>query len=255
MKTVKILGYDVSTQGLERDVQWAQEVAAFKEGAHYVACANPHSLVVAEKDDVFRSALKQADILLPDGVGIVLAAKLLGLQLSERVAGSEFFAEFSRQAEEKGEIRYFFLGSTEEVLQRIRGRLAREFPSIEVCGTFSPLFTSEFSEAESSMMCDQINAARPDVLWVGLTAPKQEKWIYQNKQRLNVPLIGAIGAVFDFYAGTKKRAPEWVCKLGLEWLPRLLREPRRLFRRNFVSTPLFLLMVFREKFRKQAGRL
>ena len=128
--------------------------------------------------------------------------------------------------------------------------MAREFPLIEVCGTFSPLFASEFSEAESSMMCDKVNAARPDVLWVGMTAPKQEKWIYQNRQCLNVPLIGAIGAVFDFYAGTKKRAPEWVCKLGLEWLPRLLREPRRLFRRNFVSTPSFLLLVLKEKFWK-----
>ena len=154
---------------------WAHEAAAFMKGTHhYVACANPHSLVVAEKDEVFRAALKQADILLPDGVGIVLAAKLLGLQLSQRVAGSEFFTEFSRQAEKNGGGRYFFLGSTEEVLQKIRGRMAREFPLIEVCGTFSPLFASEFSEAESSMMCDKVNAARPDVLWVGMMSPKQE---------------------------------------------------------------------------------
>ena len=113
---------------------------------------------------------------------------------------------------------------------------------------FSPTFKAEFTEEDNQLMIEQINNARPDVLWVGMTAPKQEKWIHQHKDKLDVPLSAAIGAVFDFYAGSKKRSPVWVCKMGLEWFPRLLREPRRMFRRNFISSPLFLLMVFKISF-------
>jgi N-acetylglucosaminyldiphosphoundecaprenol N-acetyl-beta-D-mannosaminyltransferase len=136
------------------------------------------------------------------------------------------------------------------VLERIVKRLRREFPHIEVCGVYSPPFKEELSDEDDAVIVRRVNEARPDVLWVGMTAPKQEKWIYKNRHRLDVPLTAAIGAVFDFYAGTRKRAPEWVCRIGLEWLPRLLREPRRLFRRNFISSPMFLLMVLQEKFGK-----
>lgn len=123
----------------------------------------------------------------------------------------------------------------------------KNFPNVNVCGTYSPPFKAEFSEQDNQAMADAINAANTNVLWVGMTAPKQEKWIYQNKDKLNVNFIGAIGAVFDFYSGSKKRAPDWVCKMGLVWLPRLLREPGRLWKRNFVSSPLFLIEVFKQK--------
>ncbi len=248
MNTAKILGYETSAAGLSGDIAAAWVILGSGESGRYVACANPHSLMEARKDSSFKQALIGADILLPDGVGIVLAAKILGLDLVERVAGSDFFGELSRQANERGGIRYFFVGSTEDVLDKIVVRLGREFPNIEVCGVCSPPFKDELDEEDDAEIVRKINEARPDVLWVGMTAPKQEKWIYKNKDRLNVPLIGAIGAVFDFYAGTKKRAPEWVCSIGMEWLPRLLREPGRLFKRNFISSPLFLLMVLREKF-------
>ncbi len=137
------------------------------------------------------------------------------------------------------------------MLQQITQRLQKEFPNVEVAGTLSPPFQNEFSEEENVAMIERINQCRPDVLWVGMTAPKQGKWIFANRHRLNVPLVGAIGAVFDFYAGTRERAPAWIRNLGLEWLPRLLREPKRLFRRNLVSSPLFLSMVVREKFKRK----
>ena len=248
LKNVNILGYNTSAAGLTDDVKTAWGFAKAGTAGRYVACANPHSLVVAQTDSDFSQSLKDADILLPDGIGIVMAAKTLGLDLTERVAGYEFFEELTRKAEKNGGLRYFFLGSTDEVLQKIVTRLNKEFPQMIVCGVFSPPFKAEFTEEDNQRMIEQINNARPDVLWVGMTAPKQEKWIYQNKDKLDVPLSGAIGAAFDFYAGTKKRSPEWVCKMGLEWLPRLLHEPRRLFRRNFISSPLFLLMVLKEKF-------
>ena len=248
MKIKNILGFDTSSEGLAGDVNNAWDLIKAGHHGKYVACSNPHSLVVARKDPVFRKSLHDADILLPDGIGVIIGSKLLGKPLPERVAGSEFFTALTNLAKERGGLRYFFLGSTDAVLGKSIARLTEEAPHIQVCGVLSPPFKEEFSSADNDEMIDKINAANPDVLWVGMTAPKQEKWIHQNRDRLQVPLSAAIGAVFDFYAGTKKRAPQWVCDLGLEWLPRLMREPRRLFRRNFISTPMFLWMVLKERF-------
>ena len=246
-KTVDVLGYQTSRAGLSGDVESAWGLIKSGQKGQYVACTNPHSLVVAKSDKQFSNSLANADILLPDGAGIVLASKILNLGVNERVAGFEFFSTLSEKAQKDGGLKYFFLGSTEDVLSKIVERLKKDYPAIEICGTLSPPFKPEFSQQDNESMIEVINHAKPDVLWVGMTAPKQEKWIYENRNKIDVPLMGAIGAVFDFYAGTKKRSPQWVGKLGLEWLPRLLREPRRLFRRNFVSSPLFLLMVFKKK--------
>jgi N-acetylglucosaminyldiphosphoundecaprenol N-acetyl-beta-D-mannosaminyltransferase len=208
---------------------------------------NPHSVVVAQADKQFEQALNASTLLLPDGAGIVLAAKVLGKEIGGRVAGTEFFLEISRKLNDSGGARYYFLGSSDDVLKKIKDRLENEFPDIAVVGTYSPPFRSEFSDIENQDMIAAVNVAKPDVLWVGMTAPKQEKWMWQHREQLDVPLTVAIGAVFDFYAGTKQRAPDWVCRLGLEWLPRLLREPKRLWRRNFVSTPLFLYGVLKHR--------
>ncbi|RDH81025.1 MAG: glycosyltransferase [endosymbiont of Galathealinum brachiosum] len=250
---VDILGYQTSASGVKGDVETTWDLIKSGSKGSYIACTNPHSLVVAKTDSYFSESLQNANILLPDGIGIVLAAKILGINLTERVAGSDLFLGLSHKANSSDGLKYFFLGSTEEVLSKITDRMAKEFPNIEVCGTLSPPFKQEFSDSDNLAMIEQINKAKPDVLWVGMTAPKQEKWIFQNKDKLEVPIMGAIGAVFDFYAGTVKRSPEWACKMGLEWLPRLVREPRRLFRRNFISSPLFLLMILKSKFGLMKG--
>lgn len=247
MGTVNILGFNISNAGLAADVGQAFSFIENNQKAKYMACANPHSLVEAASDAVFNQALHQADVLLPDGAGILLAAKLLKLYVPERVAGTEFFLALTELCNQQGNIRIFFLGSTDSVLEKLVERVKLDFPNVEVCGVYSPPFKAAFSVADNAEMIAAINAAKPNVLWVGMTAPKQEKWILTNKDQLNVNFIGAIGAVFDFYAGTKKRAPQWICNLGLEWLPRLLREPKRLWKRNFVSSPLFLLAVFKQK--------
>lgn len=247
MSVINVLGYSVSNAGLLEDAKAAMDFVKNKQKSKYMACANPHSLVEAAGDDAFKHALHQADILLPDGAGILLAAKILSLDIKERVAGTEFFIELTRLCDKQGQVNVFFLGSTEQVLENLVKQINKNFPKVNVCGTYSPPFKAEFSEQDNQAMVDAINAANTDVLWVGMTAPKQEKWIYQNKDKLDVNFIGAIGAVFDFYSGSKKRAPEWICKMGLEWLPRLLREPGRLWKRNFVSSPLFLMAVFKQK--------
>lgn len=243
---VNILGYRVSARGLKGDVDVGWQLMRSGVAGNYVACANPHSLVVAANDPEFAEALHEADILLPDGAGIVLAGWLLRTPVPERVPGYEFFMETSRRAEAQGGVRYFFLGSSQEVLDLIAARLATDFPNIKLAGMWSPPYKPEFSEQDNAAMHAAIQAAKPDVVWVGMTAPKQEKWIHRNAKAGGAPLYAAVGAVFDFYAGTVKRSPEWAGRLGLEWLPRLLREPRRLWRRNFVSTPIFLGRILRQ---------
>ncbi|MDY6905437.1 MAG: WecB/TagA/CpsF family glycosyltransferase [Thermodesulfobacteriota bacterium] len=246
------LGYPISHSGLNGDVTQALKLINSGAKGAYMACANPHSLVTALKDDIFREALLQADILVPDGIGIVISAKLLGLPIRERVAGSEFFNRLSEKAQQRGGIRYFFLGSTPDTLSLLADRLNRDFPDIYLCGVYSPPFKPVFSEQDNIKMIQAVNAAKPDVLWVGMTAPKQEKWIYENRHRLEVPLSAAVGAVFDFYAGTKQRSSGLWISLGLEWLPRLLREPRRLWERNLKSTPVFMGLIAKEKLKAKS---
>jgi N-acetylglucosaminyldiphosphoundecaprenol N-acetyl-beta-D-mannosaminyltransferase len=215
-----------------------------------LACANPHSLVQARRDPAFARALQHADMLVPDGVGIVLASRILGGAIRNRITGSDVFLQLSRRMNTHGGMSCFFLGSTEKNLGRIQRKFASEFPRVALAGTFSPPFKPVFDEADNRHMIEAVNDARPDVLWVGMTAPKQEKWIHQHRDMLQVKLIAAVGAVFDFYVGTVKRSPPWFLDHGLEWLPRLIQEPTRLWRRNFISTPLFLAMIVKDRIAK-----
>jgi len=249
---VELFGYRISASGLESDVAEALSWVENRDAVRYMATANPHSLVVASKDVVFKSALQQADILIPDGSGILIASRVLATSpmVRKKVAGTDFFLRFTEIAGQKGGLKYFFLGSSEHVLSLIRSRLLRDYPAIGVCGTYSPPYRERFSDEENRQMMDAIRAARPDVLWVGMTAPKQEKWIFENRSKLDVPFIGAIGAAFDFYAGTKVRSSLFWQRLCMEWLVRFLREPRRLWVRNMKSTPIFLSWIVREKMRR-----
>ena len=249
-----MLGYRISRGGVHGDVSLARQFMASGDKGRYMACANPHSLVVASRDADFSTSLRSADLLLPDGIGMIVAARILGVPIKERVAGFEFFHSLSASLSKEGGSRYFFLGSSDQVLKLITARLNREFPGITVCGTLSPPFKPSFSARDNDAMVAAINEANPDVLWVGMTAPKQEKWIYDNRDKLEVRFIGAIGAVFDFYAGTKKRSSAFWRRLGLEWLPRFLKEPKRLWERNFRSTPIFIGWVVRDKVRQMLGR-
>lgn len=212
----------------------------------WLSCLNPHSYVVSRGDRDFRAALKQSDWLIPDGAGVVLASRLLKGRIRERVTGSDIFREVMHRLERVGWKSVFFLGAAQKTLEEIRAKVNREFPNVRVAGTFSPPFKSQYSESETQAMVDAVNASGADVLWVGMTAPKQEKWIHQNRHRLSVKFAGGIGAVFDFYVGNVKRSHPAFQAMGLEWLPRLIQEPLRLWRRTFVSAPIFLLHVLRE---------
>jgi N-acetylglucosaminyldiphosphoundecaprenol N-acetyl-beta-D-mannosaminyltransferase len=206
------------------------------------ACANPHALVTAQTDRALGSALNASSIVVADGVGVSIMARVAGVDVGPRITGSDFFLAVMQALERRGRARVFFFGSSPSVLDLISRRMMQDFPSLTLCGVLSPPF-GPWSDQENSEMVATINRAAPDVLWVGMTAPKQEKWVEANRRQLNAAVIGSVGAVFDFYARTHPRAPRWMCSAGIEWLYRLVREPRRMWRRNFVSTPKFVALV------------
>jgi N-acetylglucosaminyldiphosphoundecaprenol N-acetyl-beta-D-mannosaminyltransferase len=248
-----IIHYGVHSLNIKESVELILYWLRGNESRKVFVCANPHSLVEADKDKGFERAIKTADLVTADGAGIVLASKILGGRIRERVTGSNIFYGLSAELNREGGRSYFFLGSTEKTLAAIEERMAKDYPNIRFAGAYSPPYKSSFSAEENMRMIEAVNAVKPDVLWVGMTAPKQEKWIHENIHKLDVRFAGAIGAVFDFYVGNVKRSHPVFQKMGLEWLPRLLQEPRRLFKRNFVSSPLFLLKVFWQKISERSG--
>jgi len=194
-----------------------------------------------------------SDFIIPDGVGIVMAARVLAGKKIEKIAGSDLY-EVNINALNERKSSCFYLGSSDTTLRKIRERLYMEHPAVRV-GSFSPPYKIVFNDDDNISMINAVNEFNPDVLFVGMTAPKQEKWVHKNRHLINAPVICAIGAVFDFYAGTVKRPGKFWISIGLEWLPRLLREPRRLWRRTLISTPLFIWFVLREKLRIKAEKM
>ena len=202
---------------------------------------NPHSYCLSRYDKLFNEALQSSDILLPDGTGIVLASKIVNNHSIKKIAGADIHKYLLHQANLKSQ-KVFYLGAAQSTLKLIESKVKKEYPNITV-SSFSPPYKPQFSEIETAQMLEKVNHFKPDVLFVGMTAPKQEKWVHANKDILDVQVITSIGAVFDFYAGTVKRSRQFWISLGLEWLPRFLREPKRLAKRNLISTPKFLLEV------------
>ena len=223
-------------------------LSALPEGKILINTINAHSYNTAQKDALFAEALKNGDYLIPDGASIVKACRWIGAksQPTERIAGWDLFETEMERLNKRGG-RCMFMGSSEKVLQKIRERAATDYPSIEVV-TYSPPYKPEFSTEENAAIVQAINAANPDLLWIGMTAPKQEKWTYAHWDELNIHChVGTIGAVFDFYAGTARRAPQWWQKHSLEWLYRLISEPRRMWRRYIIGNPLFLWNLTKER--------
>ncbi len=210
---------------------------------------NPHSYITAKKDKLFAQALQNSDVLLPDGIGIIWAIKKkYGIQ-AEKVAGADFHEMILKKLNELHS-KIFYLGGAKKTLTSIEKRIEKEFPNIQT-SSYSPPFKDDFSNQENQEMVRLINDFNPDVLFVGMTAPKQEKWIENNKHHLNVKVISGIGAVFDFFGGTRKRPPQWMIHYNMEWLGRFLKEPRRMWKRNFISTPLFILEILAQRDKTQ----
>lgn len=245
------------------------ELSKILDGKVLINTINAHSFNVAQKDEVFAEALSTIEngkwrneneegcvkYLIPDGSSIVKACRWLKAksQPKERIAGWDLFDFEMQRLEGRGKMEdgrgpmVMFFGSSERVLALIRQQAAIDYPNLEVV-TYSPPYKPEFSDEDNKAMIQAINKANPDLLWIGMTAPKQEKWTYQHWKELDIHChVGTIGAVFDFYAGTVKRAPLWWQKHSMEWLYRLLFEPKRMWRRYVIGNPLFLWNILKEK--------
>lgn len=241
-----LLGYELTASDAEATSAQIMEWIEQGDRCRWLACLNPHSYVSAKSDEAFKVALQKADWLVPDGIGIIMAARILGVPLNERLTGSDMFrAVNQRLNDQRG--RVFLLGSTMSTLNLLQSRLREDYPQLIVSGVYSPPFKVAFDEQDNAEMLSAIRLAEADALWVGMTSPKQDLWIHQMQDRLPVRFAAGVGAVFDFYTGRIPRPSPAFQKLGLEWLPRLLREPRRLWRRMLVSAPLFILDVLKER--------
>lgn len=262
-----------------RILESKEDLRNLPEGKLLINTINAHSYNVAQKDVMFAEALQKGDVLIPDGASIVMACKWLGAksQPKERIAGWDLFVyEMERvngvavndelgirnyDVNENENVngnedvgvsrgrkkRVMFMGSSETVLEKIRQEASYAFHNIEVI-TYSPPYKPVFTDEDNAAMISAINRAKHDLLWIGMTAPKQEKWAYEHWQELEIDChVGTVGAVFDFFAGMVKRAPLWWQRHGLEWLYRLLKEPKRMWRRYLVGNVLFLWNVWKEK--------
>ena len=249
-----------------------EALASIPQGKKLINTINAHSFNTAKKDKLFAEALMKGDYLIPDGASVVKACHWLRAKSrpKERIAGWDLFeyemgklnekhSENHNENEQHNENhnenekhkenrkgRVMFMGSSEKVLELIRNRAKWVYPNLEVV-TYSPPYKPVFTNDDNRAIIEAINAADPDLLWIGMTAPKQEKWTYEHWDELDIRChVGTVGAVFDFFAGTYKRAPRWWQDHSLEWLYRLVKEPKRMWRRYVLGNPLFLWNVVKE---------
>ena len=240
-----MLGLPVSTAALDDVADTLCGWVAEGGPPRYFVCMNPHSFECARRDPGFRSAASAADLLVPDGIGVVMASRLRGGSIRHRVCGPDIFMAVTERLYVEGGRSVFFLGGRQDTLDRVVERHQREFPRIRIAGFLAPPYKSAFDAGDNAAMAAAVNASRADVLWVGLGSPKQERWSHEIRGLVSASLIGPIGAMFDFYAGTMSMAPRWIQAAGMQWLYRLAKEPRRLWRRN-IDGPLFALRALLE---------
>ena len=232
-KTTNVLGYEVFSSTLNEIDPVARKIL--------INTMSPNSYGLALDDEAFEVALKNTDVLVLDGVGIALGSILINGRNIKKISGQDCFDYLMDLANQRS-WRVFFLGSSPETLAKIQQRAKSEFPNVHT-GSYSPPYKAEFSKVDNALMVEAINVYQPDVLFVGMTAPKQEKWAYQHRDLVNARIISTIGNVFDWYAGNSKRPAKIWIKLRLEWLVRIFLRPE-IFRRNTGNQMKFLRDLF-----------
>jgi len=249
---VKILDVEVSRYDLKETMDLFSDT--IENGDKLRVAVTPVNCILwANKDEKLREIYNSADIVTADGVPLVWASKLLGSPIRGRVTGLDLLPEFSKISAKKG-FRFFFMGAAEGVAMKLADHLIIRNPGLNVVGAYSPPFVDQFSDDENSKMIEMINHSKADILWVSLTAPKQDYWIAEHFDRLNVSIAIGVGAAFDVVAGDIKRSPNWMQKAGLEWFYRLLQEPKRLSKRYLVEAPQFIPLIIKQKWSSFTNR-
>lgn len=234
-----ILGVDIAVTNMKAVVYYLSKNLEALRGK-YVCVSNVHTTVMAYNDPGYRTVQNSAAIAVPDGKPLSLICRLRGYKSAQRVAGPDLMPAVLRLSEKKG-YRHFFYGSTEQTLQFLEQNLRAQYPKLQIAGSYSPPFRKHTPEEDAEIV-EMINAAKPDFVWVGLGAPKQEEWMYEHRDRIHAVMLG-VGAAFDFHAGTAKRAPKWMQECYMEWLYRLIQEPKRLMKRYVRSNAQFIWLI------------
>jgi N-acetylglucosaminyldiphosphoundecaprenol N-acetyl-beta-D-mannosaminyltransferase len=241
MKKVEILGIKVNCLGMAETIA-AVEKFITESTPHIVITPNVDHLIKTREDKEFKHIYERADLAVPDGVPLLWAARFLGTPLVERVNGTDLFEALCERAAARG-YRIFFLGAAPGIAAEAARKLTERHPDLKVVGTYSPPFDFFNSFTENQKIETMIRAAQPDILFVGLGAPKQEKWIYRHMHKIQVPVSIGIGASFEYVAGVTARAPLWMQRFGLEWLHRVLENPRRYLKRYVADLAFFPLVA------------
>lgn len=207
----------------------------------YVCITGVHGVMESQADPELRKIHNQAGLVTPDGMPMVWMSRLAGHKHVDRVYGPDLMLAVCEASLQKG-YRHFFYGGNEGVPELLRDKLQEKFPGLQVVGTYSPPFRPLTPEEDAAIV-SQINAARPDIVWVGLSTPKQERWMAAHLGKVQAPVMIGVGAAFDFHAGLKPQAPRWMQRSGLEWFFRMVSEPKRLARRYLQNNPRFVMAV------------
>ena len=211
----------------------------------YVCAAPVHAVMVGHDDPEMHAALRGSTMTVPDGMPLVWAANWLGERLPDRVYGPELMRRYNERCRERGHRVWLYGGRDQGSLVQLALAMRRRHPGIKIVGGYSPPFRA-LTEEEEDGIVEQVSDAEPDVLWVGIGVPKQEKWMARMRDRLEVPVMCGVGAAFDFHAGRISQAPEWMQERGLEWTYRIAQEPRRLLPRYLYHNPRFLAAIARQ---------
>ena len=242
--TNRILGVNIAITNMQDTVKLIVEQIDELQG-NFICLSNVHTTVMSQKDEEYRNIQNSAFLALPDGSPLSLVQRLRGYRMAEQVAGPDLMAELWK-ATENTEISHYFYGSTPETIEALEKNLKKEYPGIKIVGMEAPPFRP-LTEAEDAEAVARINQSGAAIVWVGLGAPKQEKWMYEHRGKVNALMLG-VGAGFDFHAGTVKRAPAWMRKHYLEWLYRLIQDPKRLWKRYVQTNGKFLLISVKDAF-------
>ena len=248
MNVVRICGIDVYAISLEETLSSIRGFVE-KKMPVFIVTPNVDHLVKLQNDDQFRNIYENASLVLPDGMPLLWASRFLGTPLKEKISGSDLFSKLCDVAVDK-EYRLFFLGGTPGDAEKAKISLVRKNPGINITGVYAPPYNFFNDENENVKIVNMIKEAKPDILFVGFGAPLQERWMHRYHKEVNVPVSIGIGISFSFEAGTVKRAPVLMQNIGLEWLWRVMQEPKRLWKRYFIDDMKFFGLVLRQKFRQ-----
>jgi len=222
------------------------EKLILKREPSYIVTPNVDHIVKLETDVLFQEVYNNANLCLTDGMPLIWISKILGNPIKEKISGSDIFPKLCELSSKKG-YKLFLLGANIGIAEKAAENLKNKYEGLSIVGTYSPTYGFEEKEDEINKIIEIVNKMQPDILAVGLGAPKQEKFIYKYREKLNVPVSLAIGATIDFEAGNIKRAPKWMQRIGLEWFYRLYKEPKRMFKRYLVDDMKIIKIVFKYK--------